>query len=380
MKYYVQAGEDRIEVMFHDYGFRSGHGRLYQDGYGKIPASGWKLAVANFRHEYRALRRSFRFDEWREFEKNAPSKQPLIKAWRNFAAEVVRRFSEIDRWLEERGFFSELTASKTDLQLEGRDADPRSQEMLKKLRKLKLSVKGVAAREKRREAAGQGVKSPWFVKIPYTVLCWLLDVVYPNRPIQRFWFLEVVARMPYFSYISMLHLYESFGWWRAGADLRKVHFAEEWNELHHLQIMESLGGDELWVDRFLAQHASIVYYWILLLFFWFDPELAYNFSELIEAHAVDTYGEFADANEEILKTMPPPLVALQYYKGDDLYMFDQFQTSKRIEPRRPACSNLHDVFCNIRDDEGEHVKTMRACQTGDIYEDLKEKIHTTSKE
>ena len=28
--------------------------------------------------------------------------------------------------------------------------------------------------------------------------------------------------MPYFAYISMLHLYESLGWWRAGAELRKV--------------------------------------------------------------------------------------------------------------------------------------------------------------
>ena len=53
---------------------------------------------------------------------------------------------------------------------------------------------------------------------------------------QRFWVLETVARMPYFSYISILHLYESLGWWRAGAELRKVHFAEEWNELHHLQV------------------------------------------------------------------------------------------------------------------------------------------------
>lgn len=34
---------------------------------------------------------------------------------------------------------------------------------------------------------------------------------------------------------SILHFYESLGFWRAGADLRKVHFAEEWNELHHLQ-------------------------------------------------------------------------------------------------------------------------------------------------
>ena len=56
--------------------------------------------------------------------------------------------------------------------------------------------------------------------------------------------LETVARMPYFSYISILHLYESLGWWRAGAELRKVHFAEEWNELHHLQVRRArvVGG------------------------------------------------------------------------------------------------------------------------------------------
>lgn len=59
----------------------------------------------------------------------------------------------------------------------------------------------------------------------YLSLCLLLDVLYDNRPVQRFWFLETVARMPYFSYISMLHLYESFGWWRAGAELRKVRAA-----------------------------------------------------------------------------------------------------------------------------------------------------------
>ena len=27
----------------------------------------------------------------------------------------------------------------------------------------------------------------------------MLDVIFENRPIQRFWFLETVARMPYFS-------------------------------------------------------------------------------------------------------------------------------------------------------------------------------------
>lgn len=41
----------------------------------------------------------------------------------------------------------------------------------------------------------------------------------------------------------------------------QVHNAEEWNELHHLLIMESLGGNALWSDRFLAYHVAFAYYW-----------------------------------------------------------------------------------------------------------------------
>lgn len=40
------------------------------------------------------------------------------------------------------------------------------------------------------------------------------------------------------------------------------------------------------------------------------------------------YGEFADANEELLKQLPPPLVAAQYYLSGDYYLFDEFQTSQ----------------------------------------------------
>lgn len=35
---------------------------------------------------------------------------------------------------------------------------------------------------------------------------------------------------------------------------------------------------------------------------------------------MDTYGEFVDANEELLKSLPPPLVAAEYYRAQDLYM------------------------------------------------------------
>lgn len=32
--------------------------------------------------------------------------------------------------------------------------------------------------------------------------------------------------------------------------------------MYHLKIMESLGGDRLWFDRFCAQHAAFFYYWV----------------------------------------------------------------------------------------------------------------------
>lgn len=80
------------------------------------------------------------------------------------------------------------------------------------------------------------VQAPWYIRAPFSALCVVLDLCFTGRPIQRFWVLETVARIPYFAFISILHLYESLGFWRAGAELRKIHFAEEWNELHHLQV------------------------------------------------------------------------------------------------------------------------------------------------
>ncbi|MCF2971341.1 plastoquinol terminal oxidase [Synechococcus sp. Nb3U1] len=159
----------------------------------------------------------------------------------------------------------------------------------------------------------------------------------------------------------MLHLYETLGFWRK-ADLLKVHFAETWNELHHLLIMESLGGNDVWGDRFLAQHLAVAYYWVVISLYMLFPKSAYYMAELIEEHAYHTYAVFLETHGEILKTQPAPQVAINYYRDGDLYMFDEFQTTIRSESRRPTVDNLYDVFINIRDDEGEHVKTMIACQ------------------
>lgn len=60
----------------------------------------------------------------------------------------------------------------------------------------------------------------------------------------------------------------------------------------------------------------------------------------------------------------------------DLYMFDEFQTSRTTEPRTPSCNNLYEVFINIRDDEGEHVKTVAACQDMSIAGDIEARRDT----
>ena len=46
---------------------------------------------------------------------------------------------------------------------------------------------------------------------------------------------------------------------------------------------------QLWSDRFFAQHAAVAYYWVLIGLWLIQPSLSYTFSQLIESHAVDTY-------------------------------------------------------------------------------------------
>jgi ubiquinol oxidase len=224
-----------------------------------------------------------------------------------------------------------------------------------------LSNEAVKNAEMEREKANGRMEASKLARFLYDVGCFFLDNFFDGRPIARFWFLETVARIPYFAYVTMLHLYESFGWLRQH-QLRKVHSAEEWNELHHLIILESLGGDKVWVDRFLGYHAAIVYYWLLLGAYAFSPAAAYQFMELLEAHAIDTYGTFLETNEARLKTIKAPQCAIDYYTGPDLYEFDEFMAGRPVGSRRPPCDTLYDVFVNIRDDEAEHVSTMKLCQ------------------
>jgi hypothetical protein len=195
-----------------------------------------------------------------------------------------------------------------------------------------------------------------------------------DRAFARFYALETIARMPYFSYLSVLHLLETLGKWRR-SDYLKLHFCQSWNEMHHLLIMEELGGSQRFSDRWLAQHVAFAYYWFVVALYLFNPTWAYNLNEAVEEEAYATYDGFLKENQEWLQSQPAPAVAKAYYCDGDLFLFDEMHwdtkgasttngLSKSQTPvkRRPQCDTLYDVIMAIRDDEMEHVSTMKSLQ------------------
>ena len=199
----------------------------------------------------------------------------------------------------------------------------------------------------------------------YDIICFLYPVTGTARDFARFYVLETVARVPYFAYLSVMHLRETFGErYDSMSERMRTHYAEADNELHHLLIMESLGGNSNIIDRTVAQTMAFFYYWYVIgIYAWNEPA-AYHLSELIEDHAFNTYNGFLTNYEERLKSEPVPDIARKYYERDNPFLFDLFCTVKdkkadgTYSERRPDLKSLYDVFVNIRDDEREHWKTL----------------------
>ena len=193
-----------------------------------------------------------------------------------------------------------------------------------------------------------------------------IDVIYDGNDFARFYVLETVARVPYFAYLSVMHLRETFGERDdKNCERMRTHYAEADNELHHLLIMESLGGNASPIDRTLAQTMAFFYYWYVVCVYAVSEQAAYHLSELIEDHAFETYDKFVKKEGEMLKTMPVPDIARKYYEEDNPFLFDLFCTVKEpAEPGaafstgRPKLESLYDVFVNVRNDEREHWKTL----------------------
>ena len=131
---------------------------------------------------------------------------------------------------------------------------------------------------------------------------YIIDFLYRGRDFQRFWVLEVIARAPYFSFISVLHFRESLG--LRGEDhiyLMKEHFYQALNETEHLEEMERRGGDTHWIDRFFAKHLVLFYFWVMVGYYLVDPINAYDINMKIEKHAYETYVKYGAYHPEDTK-------------------------------------------------------------------------------
>ena len=125
----------------------------------------------------------------------------------------------------------------------------------------------------------------------------ILDFLYQGRDYQRFWVLEEIARAPYFAFLSVLHFRESMGLrGQKHIDLMIQHFEQSINETSHLEYMESRGGNTYWIDRFVAKHLVLIYYWVNVVYYWVAPRSAYHLSYEVEVHAATTYGKYLAIN------------------------------------------------------------------------------------
>ncbi|ADO99452.1 plastoquinol terminal oxidase [Synechococcus phage Syn19] len=125
----------------------------------------------------------------------------------------------------------------------------------------------------------------------------ILDFLYRGRDYQRFWVLEEIARAPYFAFLSVLHFRESMG--LRGPEhlyLMKEHFDQSVNETEHLEYMESRGGNAYFIDRFVAKHLVLIYYWVNVVYYWLAPQSAYHLSYEVEVHAATTYAKYIAYN------------------------------------------------------------------------------------
>ena len=125
----------------------------------------------------------------------------------------------------------------------------------------------------------------------------ILDFLYRGRDYQRFWVLEEIARAPYFAFLSVLHFRESMGLrGPEHIDLMIQHFEQSVNETEHLEYMESRGGSAYFIDRFVAKHLVLIYYWVNVVYYWVSPRNAYHLSYEVEIHAATTYAKYLADN------------------------------------------------------------------------------------
>lgn len=182
------------------------------------------------------------------------------------------------------------------------------------------------------------------------IVLFLINKMYGNS-YRRFYVLETIARIPYFAFLSVLHLQETFGR-HPSHELMKLHFEETINEEYHLLIIEELGGGSLIIDRYFARAIGVIYYLLSCILYALFPSSAYHLMVLVEKHAYSSYDAFILQKADILKKLPPTPKSYEYYYSN---------SRMTIPPTHQDDLTMYEIFESIRDDESVHTKVMSEC-------------------
>jgi len=169
----------------------------------------------------------------------------------------------------------------------------------------------------------------------------VMDLVYgPERSLEKFRVLEVVARVPYqawehVAYIAMTHTSKKPDFARRIYDRARAARVEQDNEQWHLLILEELtrGTRRSWLKgRIIPQILALTYYQLSWILFVLRPKWSYRLNADFEDHAAHEYALLVEEHPE--------------------WEHEEFES--RFEADFGMYDNLADVFRQICHDEVLH--------------------------
>lgn len=177
--------------------------------------------------------------------------------------------------------------------------------------------------------------------LPSRALFAIMDRVYgPERSLEKFRVLEVVARVPYqawesIAYVAMTHTSKRPDFARRVYDRARAARVEQDNEQWHLLILEELTRDQrrtLFRGRLIPQLLAVSYYQLSWLLYALRPKWSYALNADFEDHAAHEYA----------------LLVADHPEWED----EPFESE--FEPDFGSYESLADVFRQIGHDEALH--------------------------
>lgn len=172
-------------------------------------------------------------------------------------------------------------------------------------------------------------------------------IVYGKKPsYQKFRAIEIIARVPYQSWVSVSYTLLTCFFWnedRAISLSKRAHFAghAQDNETMHVVVISALtkaeGSIGVFRHTIIPMIFGFIYFWMSYILYFIYPRYSYELNFLFENHAYEAYDQFIRENETALRQKPMMNIFLDWYGR--------------------TVSNQYDFFVSVRNDELIHRNT-----------------------